>query len=101
MECCREIRGVINTVRVIRGGVSMQGSLSGTVGTAIQLGGVLNYNQGYSPTVYDGAYTVTPILHEAQTLNTKNKLLEDDISVLEIPVTRTTNPQGGLTVLIG
>lgn len=60
----------------------------------------LNVNT-YLPTVYDGTYTVTPILYETQTLNTKNKLLEDDISVSEIPVTRTSNLQGGLTVLIG
>jgi len=49
---------------------------------------------------YDGSYEVTPRLY-AQSLDTDGKLMEDDVTVYEIPVTRTTNPTGGLTVLIG
>lgn len=49
---------------------------------------------------YDGAYDVTPRLY-AQSLDTDGKVMEDDVTVYEIPVTRTTNPTGGLTVLIG
>ncbi len=50
--------------------------------------------------VYDGSYEVTPRVY-AQSLDTDGKLMEDDVTVHEIPVTRTSNRQGGLTVLIG
>ena len=49
---------------------------------------------------YQGPYEVTPRLYE-QMLETENKLMMDDVTVYEIPITRTTNPTGGLTVLIG
>lgn len=50
--------------------------------------------------LYGGPYEVTPRLY-AQSLDTDGKLMEDDVTVYEIPVTRTTNPHGGQTVLIG
>lgn len=50
--------------------------------------------------IYEGPYAVTPRLYD-QYLETDGKLMEDDVTVYEIPVTRTTNPTGGLTVLIG
>lgn len=49
---------------------------------------------------YEGEYEVTPRLYE-QTLATENKTMLNDVTVYEIPITRTTNPTGGLTVLIG
>ena len=49
---------------------------------------------------YTGEYIVTPRVYQ-QTLETAHKLMTDDVTVLEIPLTRTSNPQGGLTVLIG
>lgn len=49
---------------------------------------------------YEGPYTVTPGFSE-QTLATNQKLMLDNVTVYEIPVTRTSNPQGGLTVIIG
>ena len=49
---------------------------------------------------YAGPYNVTPRLYE-QSLATADKVMSDDVTVFEIPVTRTTNPDGGQTVLIG
>lgn len=49
---------------------------------------------------YEGSYEVTPRLY-VQALDTDGKLMEDDVTVYEIPVTRTSNPHGGQTVLIG
>lgn len=49
---------------------------------------------------YEGTYEVTPRVY-AQSLETDGKLMSDDVTIYEIPVTRTSNPQGGLTVLIG
>ena len=54
----------------------------------------------YPEMPYTGEYVVTP--HFAvQTLATNGHQMLDDVTVLEIPVTRTTNPQGGQTVVIG
>ena len=50
--------------------------------------------------LYEGDYQVTPRLYQ-QELETDGKLMEDDVTVYEIPVARTTNPTGGLTVVIG
>ena len=49
---------------------------------------------------YEGAYEVTPRLY-TQTLDTDHKIMSDDVTIDEIPITRTSNPQDGLTVLIG
>lgn len=57
------------------------------------------YNMISAPS-YEGDYEVTPRLY-AQSLDTDGKLMEDDVTVYEIPISHTTNPTGGLTVLIG
>lgn len=49
---------------------------------------------------YDGEYEVTPRLTE-QTLETYHTIMRDDVTVHGIPITRVSNPQDGLTVLIG
>lgn len=50
---------------------------------------------------YNGPYNVRPILYNGQRLETKQKILTDDVTVEAIPVTTTTNPYGGQTVVIG
>lgn len=49
---------------------------------------------------YSGDYEVTPRLY-AQSLDTDGKVMDDDVTVYEIPILTATNPTGGLTVLIG
>ena len=49
---------------------------------------------------YDGPYTVTPTF-ETQRLATKDKLLQDDVTVDPIAVARVENPAGGKTIFIG
>lgn len=49
---------------------------------------------------YSGDYEVTPSF-ETQTLNTRLKMMTDDVTVKAIPVSRTTNPAGGKTIYIG
>lgn len=49
---------------------------------------------------YDGDYEVTPRLTE-QKLETYHRIMRDDVTVHEIPITMTSNLQDGLTVLIG
>lgn len=49
---------------------------------------------------YTEEYIVTPKIYE-QSLDTDNKSLTQDIVVRSIPYTEVTNPEGGLTVIIG
>lgn len=50
--------------------------------------------------MYDGTYQATPTF-EDQVFLTKNKTMRNDFEVVQIPVSRTANPQGGNTVFIG
>lgn len=49
---------------------------------------------------FDGPYVVIPEF-ESQNLETKNKLLQDDVLVEAIAVSRVSNLSGGTTVYIG
>ena len=49
---------------------------------------------------YEGEYEVTPRLSE-QYLNTNGLVMQDDVTIHEIPVSRVSNPYNGITVLIG
>jgi hypothetical protein len=50
---------------------------------------------------YEETYDVIPKANETQVLNTKNKLLIDDIKVKEIPYYEVSNDKDGMTVIIG
>lgn len=50
--------------------------------------------------IYDGEYEVTPNF-ETQILETAQKTMIDDVTVEPIPVSRTSNPEGGKTIYIG
>ena len=57
-----------------------------------QAGGRLPY--------YDGEYIFEPRKVE-QTLDTKNKSMRNDVTINPIYYSETTNPSGGLTIVIG
>lgn len=48
---------------------------------------------------YDGAYSATPKV-TAQTLETRNKSMRNDVTVEAVPYSEVSNPQGGVTVNI-
>lgn len=50
---------------------------------------------------YDESYDVQTSLVEDIVLNTKGKLLTDDITINKVPVTEVSNVSGGLTLTIG
>lgn len=50
---------------------------------------------------YTGIYHVRPALYWQQRLETTGKSMSDDVLVDAIPLTQTTNPQGGTTIVIG
>lgn len=85
----------------LNGTLTSAGLLHGTlVGDHHKIQGTLTIPSTPGLDLYDGSYEVTPRLY-AQSLDTDGKLMRDDVTVYEIPVTRTTNPHGGQTVLIG
>ncbi len=49
---------------------------------------------------YDGEYEVIPRLTQ-QILETKDKLLEQDLVIEKIPITSVSNQSGGNTIIIG
>lgn len=53
-----------------------------------------------SAPIYEGDYIVTPRVNEEVVLETSDKLLTDDVTVLEIPYYETSNISG-YTVYIG
>lgn len=50
---------------------------------------------------YDGEYQVTSRANASYQLETKNKLLVENIEVKEIPYYETSNNSGGVTIYIG
>lgn len=63
----------------------------------------LKINMAYKANVYkhyDGGYIITPKI-TSQLLETKNKVMDDDVSIEEIYFNETENSSNGLTVQIG
>ena len=50
---------------------------------------------------YEGPCEVTPKINAKQTLQTRDMLMPDDVTVHQITVAEVSNPQGGKTVTIG
>ena len=50
---------------------------------------------------YKGLYKIKPLADYDVVLNTKNKILDKNITVLKIPYYETSNTFDGLTVVIG
>lgn len=74
-------------------GEAIEGELSGDDGLIAEV-------TSFDVDPYEGEYEVTPRLG-SQTLDTDGKVMVEDLIVHEIPVVKTTNIQGGQTVLIG
>ncbi len=59
---------------------------------------IIEIDRQFDP--YRGAYNITPNYAD-QILATRNKVMTNDVTVYQIPVNVTANPQGGNTVVIG
>lgn len=51
--------------------------------------------------VYDGPHTIVPKKDIQQKLETKDKRMNDNVLVLEIPYSEVSNESGGTTAIIG
>lgn len=44
--------------------------------------------------IYDGTYEVIPKANQSQTLETANKMMEEDVLIFEVPYFQTSNEHG-------
>lgn len=82
------LKGTLSAQPTLRCQLSAQPTLTGILSKQVQT----NY--------YNGPYIVKPSF-EDQTLYTNNKLMNSDVEVEAIEVSRTTNLAGGITIFIG
>jgi hypothetical protein len=92
LEQYRQLTGTLQERQKITGQIQINNALNGIVQ-------IPNLSPPIHPT-YDGEYSITPRFYE-QKLETKEKLMTDDVTVDVIPVHEVTNPAGGITVTIG
>lgn len=86
---------------IIRGSLTNILSISSSLSKIENISGQLSM-KGTDPDVeyYEGIYSVTPLADEQIILETKNKNMRDNITVLEIPYYVTSNQSDGYTVII-
>ena len=75
-------------------------SLQAEIGKVCTLDGGLTIPSSVNAKTYDGEYVVIPTF-KTKTLETKRKLMKDNVTVEKIPVFKTENLGGGYTVVIG
>lgn len=96
---------------MISGKTAEIGHLTGKIVTGGTLSGKITNNEaalkatvhnyvGSGGDIYTGEYTVIPKVNDDQILETKEKLMADDVTVFAIPYYETSNVSG-ITVYIG
>lgn len=90
LENVIEIDGVLSVKKEINGSLYEKHSIEGSIAIP----------ESISIETYDGDYEITPRLY-SQIFDTKGKAMREDVTIYEIPVVATSNPDGGKTVLIG
>lgn len=83
----------------ITGGILYE-TINGVVSSKKQITGNIALSSEIPTNFYDGPYEVTPMV-EAQTVQTKDKYMSDDLTVKSIPYFDVSNTSGGSTVYIG
>lgn len=73
--------------------------LEGEISPAPTIQGEVNGNFNYQS--YTGDYTITPAFRETVELQTKDRVLNDNVVVKEIPYYETPTLEGGTTIYIG
>lgn len=69
-------------------------TLQGRISGPRTLTGYITYGIRTGAEKYDGDYVVIPKAHNATILATEGKLMEDDVTVTEIPYWETSNTNG-------
>ena len=85
----------------ITGNIQSVLNLTGELSNALVLSGKLSPSSIPLYPMYDGVYEVTPVPELDIVLDTRKKLLTQDVIVNSIPYYEATNDSGGYTVTIG
>lgn len=88
----QSLTGNIVEKQKLIGSISGASKLSGDISISNTV--IVDYDE------FEGPYEVKPII-ESQTLETKDKLMKEDLVVLAIPYSEVTNLSNGITVTIG
>lgn len=93
---------MINAKGSLKGVVTAKQRLEGTIAGASKLTGKVNVGGTIKiePVHYEGEYEVTPST-EQKVLETKQKFMDDDVTVRKIPFYEVSNATGGTTITIG
>lgn len=83
---------------VLKGSIKTDACVKGIIKTDISIKGCLSMPVGYED--YTGNYNILPEVKE-QIIPTSNKHMTEDLTIQAIPFYKTTNPQGGETIIIG
>ena len=70
---------------------------SNVLNMPVTVGNVINVHGGEH---YEGPYEVLPLAFDETVLETKDLVMDDDVTVLKIPYYETSNLSGGYTVFI-
>ena len=87
-------------IGVLNGFLTPQGGISGELSSDGSLQGLISYPSEVVVDVYSGDYVVDPDF-DGRVLDTRDKLMTDDVTINAIRVTKTSNLFGGQTVVIG
>lgn len=86
-----EMSGTLRATAALSGGVTAQAALSGTAVIPTM----------YAADKYDGAYEVMPKFSTDVVLPTRNRLMQQDVTVSKIPQYEISNEAGGKTLIMG
>lgn len=87
----------MNTVYLTATALDNEIKLRGTIYASRNLKGIMSVGGGVSH--YEGDYEVVPARYD-QVLDTSNKILKKDVTIVEIPYSEVSNLSGGTTFYI-
>jgi hypothetical protein len=97
------LSGRLSNRSMLRGALSPAGNVFGRISGEQKLYGTIQPSTDTEchHKRYDGDYVVDPKAYEETVLKTNKKLMDNDVTVHEIPITIVTNIGGGATACIG
>lgn len=91
---------MIEEIIRITGEINIQDTIHGSLSSYEEFTSDITLPDVVDGRHYEGEYEVIPSF-DNQVLETRGLLMDDDVTVDAIQVSRTTNPSGGTTVYIG